>query len=932
MDPYNKLQMTPKSKQTSEMILKCVEEFILYAEDWEILRHASRKALTREAVEIAVSRNGYNIRHVPKRMLDYKLCMLSVSSTGSSLSSIPDCYMTYDLCKAATKNDGLSLQFVPENLIDSSLCTIAVSNNGLALQYIPSRFVTTNLCNLAVRSSGLALEHVPHKLITKRMCEEAAKHDAGSGYRTCLEYVPKKYRTGDYWTNICKSAVDSNINSAMFVAREYPHLINKVLPPPTTTEDVEHLISRNRNLFKCLPDDYVCDDLWTELIEDNPSNYSILPEAKLRDHTLINLAVRSDASIIKDVPSHCITAELVALAYDAGIDLNGLDIAPGLIAATMCSDLSSKVSASHDPVRLEHETPDKKAIVRRRSNQVLDLGGGGPIHTISYVSDIHLEHQLPLAGKTDIEAQGMVSKYAKKLVHSAESYEREGLLLIAGDTADSPTCAGWFFSALKSRKDDSILTGTGNGNWQGKVVTVMGNHEIWNGDPRGKIPPQPLETILDSYRESIGDTRTAFSPVTLLHNELLIRFKGREWKRISAEEINQAGDKHLRALLLSSDLTILGGTGFAGLNSIFNAEEKKIYRNKVTRSKEIAESACFRALHDRLLSVANDLGVIILTHNPPPDWTDGSLGHNWVYIHGHSHRNGAQHLDTGTCIFHDAQIGYVPKRNPFVRSFSFPGLYTDPLEKKTEGIHSIQRTEYLDFCRRRGIDITSFQSEGSLYLVKRSNYYMFFLKNDKSQIYLLEGGKKRVAYHELYYYYRNLYRYVANVIMLFSSYIEALRRISAEVKAIGGDGTIHGSIVDIDLFNHIYLDAMTGKMKFYYAYDTTESIQFGSMRELLANSEWNEPLLESLEHEERTGKVHLISMRADSNQTVDIIPSFVKTEKIMYARSRTMRSIQYLFDTHVVRYWNEDILALERTIKLGLPSPTMQLPDGDRSE
>ena len=40
----------------------------------------------------------------------------------------------------------------------------------------------------------------------------------------------------------------------------------------------------------------------------------------------------------------------------------------------------------------------------------------------------------------------------------------------------------------------------------------------------------------------------------------------------------------------------------------------------------------------------------------------------------------------------------------------------------------------------------------------------------------------------------------------FSGYQRAIRLVGDEVKRVGGWGSVHGCIVDIDFFNHVYLD------------------------------------------------------------------------------------------------------------------------------
>ena len=60
--------------------------------------------------------------------------------------------------------------------------------------------------------------------------------------------------------------------------------------------------------------------------------------------------------------------------------------------------------------------------------------------------------------------------------------------------------------------------------------------------------------------------------------------------------------------------------------------------------------------------------------------------------------------------------------------------------------------------------------------------------------------------------------------------------ISDEVSAIGGTGAVHGCIVDIDWFNHVYLNPFDGKVTPYFAMDMTGKLVFNNMESLLETS------------------------------------------------------------------------------------------------
>jgi hypothetical protein len=74
---------------------------------------------------------------------------------------------------------------------------------------------------------------------------------------------------------------------------------------------------------------------------------------------------------------------------------------------------------------------------------------------------------------------------------------------------------------------------------------------------------------------------------------------------------------------------------------------------------------------------------------------------------------------------------------------------------------------------------------------------------------------------------------VERVNSLTQGYNEVLRKVSEFVRAFGGDGTIHGSIVDIDFFNHLYVNIYDGSVIPYMAFDTVDKYVYPSILDLL---------------------------------------------------------------------------------------------------
>lgn len=126
---------------------------------------------------------------------------------------------------------------------------------------------------------------------------------------------------------------------------------------------------------------------------------------------------------------------------------------------------------------------------------------------------------------------------------------------------------------------------------------------------------------------------------------------------------------------------------------------------------------------------------------------------------------------------------------------------------------------------------------------------------------------------------------------------------------------MHGSIVDIDFYNHIYLDPFDGYLMPYFAFDVTGRREFHSVQELLESSPVpalgsdGKPLLLAYTKLLDTGGVSILAPTVKED-ALAVVPMEVLDEKNIYAPSRVMKSIQYLLDKGVVRVWNDAVLSM----------------------
>lgn len=264
--------------------------------------------------------------------------------------------------------------------------------------------------------------------------------------------------------------------------------------------------------------------------------------------------------------------------------------------------------------------------------------------------------------------------------------------------------------------------------------------------------------------------------------------------------------------------------------------------------------------------------------------------------------------------------------------------FKNPFLKYEDGIHQILREDYIKFYRSKNYFDMRCRWVGQYYLVKHNGYYMFFLKRNNNFC-LFDGGHLYSVEHDLTYYYDNLLTYASKIKKGFSPYWKALQQISKEIKLFGGTGKIHGSIVDIDFTNHIYLAPQTGKMEPYFAGDMLSRIHYSSVKQLLSDNKTNETTesfqniyRKRLDHKdmlrlynkhisELTFLNHDYMISDDSPQKYkncvignDVFEDFY--DKDMYYRSRLLNKVEYLYKINTIRFWRDAVVQSKDSAKL----------------
>ncbi|WP_455138037.1 DUF4116 domain-containing protein [Thermophilibacter sp.] len=864
---YIHLKSLGKRAQTKEMVDEAVNGFSVDNHAYTILKVIAKKYLTREVCEIAVRKNGLNLKYVPEQYRDTSMCMSAVQSDGGALRDVPAQILLgdkgYEICYTAVCNDfeGQALSLVPDCCLrgkeGKALCEAAVRANGYALEYVPKRLITKELARTAIETP------FPVKEILLPDGSRLAR-SAYRSYCPVLSFVPEK----------CMSE-----ELVALSARLYPESL------------------------RYAPAEFVSRDLCLEVVERDPMNLQYVP---MPDKKLVDSALQANPRAILAVPESMLTLKRCrdALRRDPTIPIEKL---PEGYRKKLEKEFRSDTFVKYEPIALE--TPalsngDKRAISQADESHTYELTStDDSAKTIYYITDIHLEHQLVKKPGDIVKLslpeirERIDNKIAELLASVPDAW---GTLLIGGDVADSVELETLFYERLTSLTEH-------HGRWYGDIFSVLGNHELWDGDPMGLKPARPVDEIIADYRQAVLDK------VTLLENELFIVYKGFRKAVLDEKAILNASVEELTEACSNSTFLLLGGIGFSGLNPVYNAE-MGLYRATVSTEEDIARSKRFRAVYEKVLASAKDIPVIVLTHTQMADWSDAQYNPKWIYVSGHTHQNTFLLQSDGTSVFSDNQVGYKPK--PWhLNAFTIDVHRYDPFKDYPDGIHQITRDQYVEFNRCQGIMMQGMKYPGDLYVLKCDGVYMFVLESTSS-LCLLEGGRRHKLDYDVNYYYDNLPDYIRKVRGAFAPYQKALSMVSDEVKALGGSGCVHGCIVDIDWFNHVYLNPFDGKVTPYFALNTTDKLVFKDMESLLESSPCP-PLLHDGESMvvrfyamDAEGKLPVLSRKANKKWELATVPQVV-LDRSMYEPSRIMRSIQYIFDRNVLRVWNEAVLAVD---------------------
>lgn len=447
------------------------------------------------------------------------------------------------------------------------------------------------------------------------------------------------------------------------------------------------------------------------------------------------------------------------------------------------------------------QNEEKTKIVLQNKNELV-LSGIERLdyQKISYISDIHLLH---LFENNNCRCESDCDYVINNIITSFSDYG--DYLLIGGDISSD-------FSFY-----ERFVTSLSNNFSRKKIIFILGNHELW---PFSGIP---INEITQKYNQTIRDAGFYF-----LQNSLLFETIDSEVKEINEETLFSLSADELKDVLSKARLVIFGGLAFSGLNEEFNANNG-IYRNVISRQQEIAESHKFELLYDKVRFASQGKNTIILTHTKKEDWTSSNYDSDFIYVNGHTHFNYFCD-DEQERVYADNQIGYGSK-NTYLKYFYINKDY-DYFSSYADNIYKITKEQYIDFYRAKNLQL-NFNREGTIYMLKRNGYYCFLFEGKKSLSMLNGGQLKSLVIKDINYYYERMPEVINTIKEPLNKFYEVQNLIAEQIKLIGGYGRIHGAIIDIDFYNHIYVNPHDLTITGYFAYDIIRKYVYQNIPSLL---------------------------------------------------------------------------------------------------
>lgn len=744
-------------------------------------------------------------------------------------------------CTHQIESEFMPVQFTPKTKQTAGQCLKAVKQNGLSLEYVSKRFHTESLYLIALQQNWHSLQYVQQELFSTELAIEAMKQNKESA-----QYIPPTVRKKKDVIKAMHTYGVINITFKGYQKKTNTFLVKgESCIQPGFPEEIYEQFDSFDKFYHYL--------------------YGNLLNAELSDYDF------------------------------AGIDLKAYNLEQATIPAAvlekagMYDDTFYTENVRIYSEELEFKPSERYNLKKVKSSGITktDFNSKNNDARLYYISDIHLDEKIrkkfpECATKQEITCY--IQQIVKKIVDSRDTSESDSTdeyLLVAGDVSSNYNFAHTFYEELARQWGDP-----------GNIIAIIGNHELWGFGLKQK----KVNYIVGEYRnmfERLG--------ISSLHNEVLVKKRDKLIK-ITEIELREKSEEELQTMCNDGQIIILGGTGFSGYNHEHNAASG-LYRLTLNPEGDMEQTTQFNAIYTKLEKAIHRKKVIVLTHMQKEDWLSGEFIGNWIYVSGHTHKN-ALIVNNDVTLYADNQVGY---NNTRFGLKSFPlSINYDIFLFFDDGIHEISRMQYSEFHRGLGIQMQLNRTGIKIFMLKRKGIYCFLQKKYNSDgLYILNGGKeKKLPNPYVNYYYYNLEKYAMRICDKMNKPNRVLERIAKDVKLFGGSGYIHGCIVDIDYFNHIYLNPYDGKLTPYYATSIVDKYVYPDLSILLS---------------ERCPQLYGNYMNLVQQKSNELMifksTGIVKSHEIhhvketdIYRASRVIRELQYTTEYNIIRTWDEKLL------------------------
>jgi len=466
-------------------------------------------------------------------------------------------------------------------------------------------------------------------------------------------------------------------------------------------------------------------------------------------------------------------------------------------------------------------------------------------------------------------------------------------IILGGDIADSFEFSKLFYHELRATLPND------------RIVAIIGNHELSTFASK--------DLAIQAYSELFSSESIAF----LNNNGVLQMHLDEIYFSKHPDYIVPWQDK---LLAYSFNTYFYGGIGFNKYDDVHTADNiitsPDIQGN---RTKEHEECERFIEGYRKALEYAESHNkvLVVLSHYPIYSWLKkDEYSSRCYYFYGHDHEN-QSYSHNGAYVFGDNQIGYTDN----IISFKVATLseLVNPFYNFGDSFYKISLQDYKNFYRFAGEGfigsgkIEKYLAKGfDFYMIKKSGFYAFFLTKDNKN-YLCQGGNV-ISLSEMrlgiLHYYKKFDEMVACLTHNLYKYRQFQEQISKEVQSIGGDGTMHGLIVDYDHWHHIFINPYDSTLTFYYSPTMGMAMNLTNIEGLVKHASKSE--IEAKNNLLMVKDDYLLvkQNKAYALPAEDSIPSLksINISESLYVESRKIKNLERIFTAGILREWNEDIM------------------------